>query len=53
MTDNLYLIAQGSIAIFTGAVVTLAYSTIVRWIMQTFEHMINVMDGGHFHRTYD
>jgi len=50
MTEGIMIIAQGSIAIFTTAVIVVSYGTINRWIMQTFEHMINIMDKGHFHR---
>jgi len=54
MTDEFTFIAQGSIAIFTGVTITIAWATMSRWILQLFEKMINIMDVGHFpERSYD
>jgi len=54
MTDTLYMVAQGSIAIFTAIVMVISWATMSRWILQVFERMINVMDVGHFpDRNYD
>lgn len=48
MTDTFMMIAQGSIAIFVGIVLNVAWATLSRWIFQVFEKLINVMDVGHF-----
>jgi len=54
MTDEFYMVAHGSIAIFGSIGIVIAWATMTRWILQMFEKMINVMDVGHFpERSYD
>jgi len=48
MTDTLFMVAHGSIAIFTAIAMIIAWATMSRWILQVFEKLINVMDVGHF-----
>jgi len=48
MTDTFYMVANGSIAIFSCITFIVAYATMSRWLLQVFEKMINVMDVGHF-----
>jgi len=54
MTETFFMVAQGSVAIFTAIAMMIAWATMSRWILQVFEKLINVMDVGHFKdRSYD